>query len=203
MTGVAKADKELRIVWAEVYAPNRPDSDGEYMDEEGIRKMAYDFMRNMRLDRIDQNHDNETVPGATVVESFIARKGDPDFIEGAWVVGVHVPDDETWDKIQSGEINGFSIEANVVKEPKEVILDLPPVITGKTMKAEGKDYEDDHTHTFYVAYDGEGRFIGGRTDEAKGHIHLIKRGTVTEETLGHKHRFSHIDDVLIQEPACN
>lgn len=188
------ADEEQRIVWAEVYAPNRPDSDTEYMDAEGIRKMAYDFMSRMGLDQIDSGHDNQLVAGCCVVESFIARKGDPDFIEGAWVVGVHIPDDDTWAKVKKGELNGFSMEAMVNKEVVEVTLEVPPVIQGRTMKA-----EDGHVHTFHVAYDENGRFLGGKTDTVDGHYHTIKRGTVTEETGGHRHKFSHVDDVIIKE----
>lgn len=195
MSLVAKsADEKLRIVWAEVYAPNRPDSDNEFMDAEGIRKMAYEFMRAQKLDQIDHSHSNELVEGAHVVESFIARKGDPDFIEGSWVVGVHIPGDEDWEKVEKGEWNGFSMEAMVSKETMEIEIELPPVISGKTMKA-----DDDHQHTFYVSYSDEGSFMGGRTDNVNGHYHVIKRGTITETVEGHNHRFSHVEDLLIKE----
>lgn len=188
------ADEEQRIVWAEVYAPNRPDSDGEYMDAEGIRKMAYEFMSRMALDQIDSHHNNDLVDGCRVVESFIARKDDPDFIEGSWVVGVHIPDDDMWAKVKKGDINGFSMEAMVQKEVVEVTLEVPPVIQGRTMKA-----EDGHTHTFHVAYDENGKFLGGRTDTVDGHYHPIKRGTVTEEVKEHRHKFDHVYDVIIKE----
>lgn len=188
------AQEEQRIVWAEVYAPMIPDSDGEYMDADTIRDMAYKFMKAMKLDQIDKQHTNELSDGAAVVESFIARKGDPLFIEGAWVVGVHIPDDEDWAKVKKGEINGFSIEAFVHKTPVEVEVEIPPVIQGTTMKA-----EDGHTHKFYVAYDEDGKFMGGRTDAVEGHSHVIKRGTVTEEAEGHSHRFSHVDDLVLTE----
>lgn len=188
------AQEEQRIVMAEVYAPMRGDSDGEYMDAEGIRKMAYKFMRDMKLDKVDKQHTNELSNGARVVESFIARKGDPTFIEGAWVVGVHIPDDEDWAAVKSGKINGFSIEALVQKTPMQVSVELPPVIEGRTFKA-----DDGHEHRFYVAYDDSGKFLGGRTDQVAGHMHVIKRGTVTEEANGHTHRFSHVDDLVIKE----
>lgn len=187
------SNEKQRIVWAEVYAPMRPDSDGEYMDAETIRKMSYEFMKDMKLDQIDSQHNNELVDGASVVESFIARKNDPDFIEGAWVVGIHIDNDEMWEKVEKGEINGFSIEAFVSKTPKEVTVEVPPVISGKTLKSE------EHNHTFMVAYDDTGRFLGGRTDQVEGHFHVIKRGTVTEVANGHSHRFSHVDDIIIQE----
>jgi hypothetical protein len=190
---VKKSDEKKRIVWAEVYAPNRPDSDNEFMRAEEIEKMAYDFMRAMKLDKVDTFHDQQDKDGCCVVESFIARKEDPDFIEGAWVVGIHIANDAIWEKVEKGEINGFSMEALVVKAPVEVELDSP-ILSGKTMKHE----EDGHEHDFLVSYNEDGKFQGGRTSAAAdGHFHIIKRGTLTEETNGHKHAFSHLDQVQV------
>lgn len=189
--------EDKRLVFAEVYAPNRPDSDGEFMTADGIEAMAYRFMRSMKLDNVDSYHDNDLVPGCCVVESFIARKGDPDFIEGSWVVGMHVDNDDMWEKITKGEINGFSMEAMVNKETVEVEMEVPPVIQGKTMKSE--QATDEHIHTFYVAYNEDGKFLGGRTDEVDGHFHIIKRGSVTEKAADHAHKFSHLDDIKLTE----
>ena len=183
------SNPELRIVWAEVYAPNIPDSDGEFMDAEAIRTMAYKFLKEKKLDSIDVQHDNKLVPGAHVVESFIARKGDDTFIEGSWVVGLHVPDDSTWDRIKKGEINGFSIEAFVTKQPTEIEIEIPPVLMGKTSKSE------DHEHEFYVAYDANGNFKGGTTNNVNGHSHKILKGTVTETVNNHSHRFSFVESL--------
>jgi hypothetical protein len=178
---------EQRIVWGEVYVPNVPDSDGDYMTVETIRQMAYKFMLSLKLKNIDVQHNNKAVPGAGVVESFIARKGDPDFIESAWVVGVHVPDEVTWGQIKKGEINGFSIEALVKSVPSSLELEIPPVISGMTSSEHG------HRHEFFVSYDSAGRFMGGRTDVVDSHFHLIHQGTMTENEGGHSHRFSHVD----------
>lgn len=192
----ASDDEDEHLVFAEVYAPNRPDSDGEFMDSETIKKMAYDFMKNLEPDgSIDHRHTNEIVKGARVVESFIARKDDPDFIEGAWVLGVHIDNPEMWEQIKKGEINGFSIEALVHKKVVEVELEVPPVISGKTLKSE------DHEHTFYVGYNEDGKFLGGKTDTVNGHFHLIKRGTLTEEAEGHHHKFSHVESLNLKEVA--
>lgn len=190
---IKKKDAAQRLVFAEVYAPSRPDSDVEFMRAEEIQKMAYGFMKTMKLSAVDQQHNNEMVEGACIVESFIARKGDPDFIEGAWVVGMHIDNDEVWDRVEKGEINGFSVEALVTKHPQEVVLELPPIVRGLTFKG-----EDGHDHTFHVAYDSEGKFLGGRTDNVDGHEHIIKRGTVTEEAEGHSHRFSHVEGLRIK-----
>jgi hypothetical protein len=186
------ASEDEHLVFGEVYAPNIPDSDGEFMDARGIQDMAYKFMKNLKLKSIDTAHNNLEVDGACVVESFIARKGDPDFIEGAWVVGAHIEDPDTWAKIKKGDINGFSMEAFVTREPLLLEVDIPPVISGQTQlsrKGEGEP----HSHEFYVSYGPDGGFLGGRTDLVEGHIHNIRRGTVTEDSSGHRHRFAHID----------
>jgi hypothetical protein len=184
------ASEELHIVWGEVYIPDIPDSDGDFMDEVTVRNMAYQFMRDKKLASIDIEHNNVLVNGATVVESFVARENDPDFIPGSWVVGMYVPDDVIWDKIKKREINGFSIEALVKRSPVEVEIELPPVISGVTKQ------EQNHSHKFYVSYDSEGNFLGGRTDDFNGHYHDIKRGTITEKAEGHNHLFAYVDELV-------
>lgn len=187
------ASDEKRLVYAEVYAPDIPDSNGDYMTAEEIEKMAHGFMRNMRLRELDTEHDGVSVQDCCVIESFIARKGDPTFIEGAWVAGVHVLNDEMWKKIKSGEINGFSMEAMVRTKKMMIEIDVPPVVHGFTTTA-----EDGHSHEFFVSYNDRGEFIGGRTAAAPdGHFHLIRLGTVTEEAKDHTHRFNGIDGVKI------
>lgn len=187
-----KEDHDKRLVWAEVYAPDRPDADGEFMRADEIEKMAYAFMKSMKMDAVDTHHSQENEEGCCVIESFIARKGDPDFIEGAWVVGIHVDRDDIWEKVDKGELNGFSMEAWVKREEKDVELEVPPVLTGMTMKSE------DHEHEFMVAYNDDGLFLGGRTNEVNGHSHLILRGTVTQTADGHSHRFAHVELLKIK-----
>lgn len=193
-TPIKKTEAAKRIVWAEVYAPDRPDADKEFMRAEEIEKMAYNFMRALKLDQVDAMHDQENKDGCCVVESFIARKGDPDFIEGAWVVGMHIDNDDLWEKVEKGEINGFSMEALVIKETREVEMDIPPVLGGQTLACE------DHTHEFMVAYKEDGSFVGGRTaPHEDGHVHMIRRGTKTEEAGNppHSHKFSFVEHLKI------
>jgi len=192
MSELKLASEEKRIVWAEVYVPNVPDTDMDFMDRESVEKAAYQFMRDMNLKQIDVQHTNDLVPGAVVVESFIARKGDPDFIEGAWVVGVHVPDDAVWGQIKKGEINGFSLEALVKGEDTTLEIEIPPVVHGRTAKAD----TDNHQHEFFVTYDPDGNLVGGRTDTVNGHSHEIQRGTLTEKSAGHDHRFSFVEGFI-------
>jgi Putative phage serine protease XkdF len=188
----SEAQDEQRMVWGEVYAPGRPDSGKDFMSAEDIRKAAYDFVRKGRMGMVDVMHDNTTVQGVHIVESFIAREDDKTFIPGSWVVGVHVDDDQLWDRVKKNELNGFSLEAMALTEKVEVEIEIPPVVSGSTSK------DADHVHKFYVSYDDQGTFLGGRTDMAEdGHFHVIKAGTITETVKEHSHRFSSVDDIKV------
>jgi hypothetical protein len=99
-----------------------------------------------------------------------------------------VPDSDTWGRILKGEINGFSIEAMVTKMPLTLEMEIPPVVNGITTKSE------DHEHNFFVTFDNDGKFLGGRTNVEKGHFHTIRAGTVTDTAQDHNHRFSFVEN---------
>lgn len=105
-----KFSLEKRLVYAEVYIPDMEDAHGHSMTRDEIEKMAHNFLANARTTRIDVNHDNDTDYGCYMVESFIARDGDPDYTPGSWVGVVYVGDEEIWQKIKKGELTGFSFE---------------------------------------------------------------------------------------------
>jgi hypothetical protein len=188
---------EQQIVFGEVYAPDRPDAQGEFMRAEEIASMAHDFIRQGKMGQIDLQHDGQVIEGPSIVESFIARKGDPDFIEGAWVIGMHIPNPDLWEAVKKGEINGFSMEALVTRHEQEVPMEIPPVVQGLTSKSDNSAPVSPHEHRFFVSYDDNGIFRGGITDNVLGHQHVIKAGTHTETTEGHSHRFSAVDNVVI------
>ena len=196
---VMKLDEELQIVWAEVYVPMCPDTHGDFMMPEEIRKAAHSFMASGMQHSVDVMHDNDTSRGLVVVESFIARKEDQIFVEGAWVVGAHIPDPDIWARIKKGELNGFSMEALVVKQPRTIKLEIPAVIRGTTQEA------DNHTHDFFVTFAEDGTFLGGSTDKAgaEPHDHKIERGTITEEggLRKHAHRYSFVETMVPRTEA--
>lgn len=179
---------EYHYVFGEVYAPEQVDSDGEAMKAEDIQKMAHDFIARGLVKSLDTNH-NKVLNGAEVVESFIARKGDADFTEGAWVLGVRMTDGELWDAIKSGEINSFSFEATVNKVVSDKDLPMYTVAAGKTEKSQADDIIEPHTHAYYLEFDSNGQVKKGQTDEVLGHFHKICGSVVTEKTNGHYHRF--------------
>ena len=56
---ISKVDAELQVVYGEVYAPGFPDSQGDYMNAETIREMAFEFMRKGNGANIDVQHSQE------------------------------------------------------------------------------------------------------------------------------------------------
>jgi hypothetical protein len=181
-----KADDELQVAYCEVYAPGIPDSQNDFMKADEIREMAYEFMRQSKMNNVDLNHSHK-LADITIVESWIATDDDKVFIPGAWVVGLHIPDPTLWEAVKKGEYNGVSLDGDAERTDKTVMLTIPDRLEGKTMKSE------DHEHTFSVRYGPHGEFLGGGTNVVNGHSHHIQRGTVTEDAYGHSHRFAFQD----------
>lgn len=180
-----KADEEHQVVYGVVYAPNRVDTDWEAMTAEEIQKMAWNFLAKHREENIDLQHSLEK-SGCVVVESFVVREGDPDFPEGAWVLGTLCPDD-IWERVKSGEFNGYSFYGGVEKYPAKVLLEVAKQIAGITEKST-VDILPEHEHTFIVNLDNKARIVSGKTDIVLIHSHIIKKGTATEFDMDHNHR---------------
>lgn len=178
-----------RVVLGEVLIPEVPNVYGDIHSRENIREFAYWYMANVGNWYWDINHDGEDVEDSIVmVESFIAREGDPDFIEGSWVMGSWIRDDAIWQQILDGELNGYSWEALVATFPVEVALPVQRMVNGITEPA--IEDEDKHTHRFFVILDNTGRVVIGGTSVDDGHSHPIRSHTFTEVEDGHTHIFN-------------
>lgn len=175
-----------RVVFAEVLVPEVANVYGDYWTREGIKQAAYMFM--MKGYGIDVEHNNIDVTGlcAVVVESFIVRPGDLDFIEGSWVVGMKILDDTLWAGVLSGEINGYSYEALVEFFSGFITMVDDGIRQGVTEP----DLTDGHTHEFFVLVDETNRPIDGGTTVNDGHSHTISVHTTTDESAGHVHRYN-------------
>jgi len=184
---IKKVDEDKQLAYGEVYVPMIPDSQGDFMTATEIEKMAHQFMKDGLLRGVDTQHDLQD-NGAVVVESFLARKSDPDFIYQSWVAAVWVPDD-VWPLVKSGELGGFSMYGSGERTPTMITIEIPDngIIKGDT------DTAEDHIHTYFVKYDEEGNFLGGETNVKDSHSHKIIKGTTTEKADDHRHRFSFIE----------
>lgn len=179
-----------QVVFAEVLVPETRNVFGDYWTKPNIREFAYAFMREGF--GIDIDHDNVDVTGDIhVVEAFIAREGDPDFIVGSWVVGVKIEDPGIWQRILDNDINGYSYEALVSFLTASLKMDDDGVRTGVTEP----DIEDGHQHSYMVLVNEDNRPIAGGTDTQNGHSHPISTHTVTDEADGHTHRYQIVTGV--------
>lgn len=185
-----------QFVMCELLIPDIPNVYGDISTKETIREAAFQFAAQGY--GLDVNHDQVNVNGEklVVVESFIARPGDPDFIEGSWVVGMKILDDALWQQVLSGELNGFSYEAEVYMTPVIIQNLRNRQVSGTTEP----DPIDGHAHTYLVLLDSLNRPISGGTGVTDGHSHRIVSHTVTELAVDqngneHSHRFQ----VLVDE----
>jgi hypothetical protein len=189
---VKDLDPEWHYVYGPVYIPLQVDVDGETMTATDIMQLAHDFIANGLVSKIDIMHDK--IPsGAQVVESYLTKEGDPDgFPPGTWILGTRIPaDSDAWDKVEKGELNGYSFNAMVQKIPQVVAVDIAKIVTGTTYDGDhGESGVPTHRHNFYVEFNDKGRVIVGATDMSDdGHFHQILGTVVTEEAAGHSHRF--------------
>jgi len=184
--GMVIKSEEKRLVFGEVYAPYDTDTDNEAMTPDEIEKAAHNFMLHMRQENVDLEHD-QVKTGCVIVESFIARKCDPDFREGAWVAGAFITKDDLWQQIKAGEINGYSFGGQVVKQKVEAVVEMVRLAEGYTEDST-EDSVPVHKHHVTVMFNDEGRMIQGKTDTFLEHAHPISKATATDEAMGHSHR---------------
>lgn len=111
---IIKADDERHFVYGEVLIPETEDGQGDVISAVEIRKAAHQYMYNSQVVGIMHKTDN---PALYPVESYLAPQdftfGSPHRLvkKGTWVLGVEIDDLEVWERVQSGELTGFSIEA--------------------------------------------------------------------------------------------
>lgn len=95
-----------------------------------IEMMANKFMKEKKLNDVNVDH-NTNVDGIYLIESFILneRHNYPEFKDvalGSWIVSYKVENQEVWEAIKDGKLNGFSVEITgilspVKEEAKELI----------------------------------------------------------------------------------
>ncbi|MCF1459436.1 MAG: XkdF-like putative serine protease domain-containing protein, partial [Shewanella sp.] len=119
--------------------PYQRDVYGDIFTPERIRHFAYRFMcAGINAGAVagvgnDVEHDNVDATGRYfVVESYIAKANDPHFTEGSWVLASWIPDDELWEKVLAGDINGYSYEAMTFSHAVVLEGDFDTYAVGET-----------------------------------------------------------------------
>ena len=96
--------------------------------KEAIRDMYEKFMRE-GANNVNLNHSIDT-DGCYIIQSFIKDSakginptGFEDIKDGSWFVAYKIENEEVWQKVKSGEFNGFSVEGTFQLEDIDVPTD--------------------------------------------------------------------------------
>lgn len=105
-----------QVAYAPVLVPGEKDADGEVYTEDKIQEVAWDFIANHRY--MDEQH-RLSGQVAVPVESYILQNdmqvemaGKTETVpKGSWMMGARFPDAEVWRRVETDELEGFSITA--------------------------------------------------------------------------------------------
>ena len=131
---VQLSDDAKHMVYGAVLVPGKKiyrydqDSDTEYyltFTSESVEKMSQDYMKNFRQANVTLQH-NEEATEVVMVESWLKSSMDydksialglsKDLPVNTWFAGFKINNIETWERIRSGELRGFSVESLISLE---------------------------------------------------------------------------------------
>jgi hypothetical protein len=130
-------NEEKRMVTAPVMVAETPIARwnpdlGKYFVKfkpETIEKMMKKYFRENKIHKVNVNHDSkQKKDGVYMMESYIVGDRNtsnlfPDLPEGSWVATYYVDNDEVWEKIKSGEYNGFSLEGYFIEKYEDDMIE--------------------------------------------------------------------------------
>lgn len=121
MICLEKEDK--RIIMGPVLVPDKPiyrNQGGEefyiQFSKESIEKLAHDYLINDRNSSVTEQH-QDSIDDVHLIESWVKTTKEDKSNEymdvpiGTWIAAMKVLNDDTWEKVKSGELKGFSIES--------------------------------------------------------------------------------------------
>ena len=121
----AEVDNEKRLLLGAALIPNKKiyrniDGNEFYItfSEETIEKLAHNFLKQQNNNNSSLEHETK-LSGMSVTESWIVEDPNKDksnlygktYERGTWVAMMKVDNDDVWQKVKSGEVKGFSIDA--------------------------------------------------------------------------------------------
>lgn len=171
-------DEDKHTVFGVVYPVNKLDTYGDFADAETVKSLCKQFES---VQKFDVMHDHKEVSGVKMLRNYISE-GEEDILAGSWVQELEITNIELWERIKSGELNGFSMDILTYLDPVIVTIEFSKI------KIEETEEFEEHTHLYVILNNEDGNVDYGRTSTDEGHAHTILRGTATEESVGHKHR---------------
>lgn len=128
----AFSDDDEMIVVGPAMIPDqlilRKDADGNpfhvFFSKDTVKKIAEKFFKEMKHNNTDVNHDDNITKNNTILESWIVEDTKKDksamygfeLPVGTWMTSYRINDEDTWNKIKAGELNGFSVTGEFVQK---------------------------------------------------------------------------------------
>jgi hypothetical protein len=188
-----KADGSC-FVWGPVMIPveidvqdEAPRPDPETGDSAAeIEAAAHEWFKSGRT-QVDEGHSYQDIPGVVPVESVIVRWDTPGMRRGSWWAGADVTDREIAEKIDKGEINGWSWAGPYSKQTFLTLVSHAIEASGFTEKSDHGPYPEHDHEVPKLEFQNNGRVKPTRTAFSWGHDHGLAGTTRTEPTEGHSH----------------
>lgn len=125
-------DSKKRIAYGAVLVPGEPDHDQKYGEKiltaEEIERVAHEFMENYgnidllhSLNNVAKPVENYLLPMEMNVEISDKEMTLP---KGTWILASKIGDDDAWDKVEKGELAGYSvmgIKKSALKKMKQAV----------------------------------------------------------------------------------
>ena len=113
--------EEERFVLGVVLEPlekDNPDAQGDFYSAEDVREAAHFFMENYA--QIGLMHSGLVGKRVAILESYVAPEefevGGEKVQKGTWLLAARVRDDELWDLVKAGKLDGWSIGGVALRE---------------------------------------------------------------------------------------
>jgi hypothetical protein len=110
---IRKKDEKRRIVTGVVLEPEVVDLQEDITSADEIELAAHEFLASYNSGTQIGDMHEEFDRTIELVESYIAPVDftiDGEIVrKGSWVISVRVVDDDAWERVESGELTGFSI----------------------------------------------------------------------------------------------
>ena len=115
---IFKIDEAKRLVYGKALVPDIEDTQEDIVSKEDVELAAHGFMINMQKQIYDKPSEiglQHMTFGVDVyvVESYIDKE------DSSWILVTKVESDDIWDKVQKGEITGYSIGGKGKRTPIE------------------------------------------------------------------------------------
>lgn len=138
--GFSVMDEEKRLVAGVLMIPNqmilRRDEEGipyyVYFTADTVRRIQERFNKEYKQNNTDRQHDGNVITDNILMEQWIVEHPTYDksryygfdrLPKGSWFGVYKVNDDDTWARVKSGELRGFSIAGNFIERAKPVKQD--------------------------------------------------------------------------------